>query len=134
MMRDADCQLDLGAFHARDFTMLSKLALVLAVGAALLQAPMAAPVAQCCSHPESNQASFSDGCCAAMACCVISDGTAEKPIMPAPVGNELSAVSAPVCLAILIDFPASPQVARCAKALAVAHSPPPLTLSCIFLI
>jgi hypothetical protein len=114
--------------------MLSKLALVLAVGAALLQAPMSAPTARCCSHPDSHQASFSDVCCAATPCCVISDGTAEKPMTPAPVANELSAVSAPVCLVSLIDFPAGPQVARFAKAQPVAHAPPPLALSCIFLI
>jgi hypothetical protein len=114
--------------------MLSKLALVLAMGAALLQAPMAAPTARCCSHPDSHQASFSDGCCAATACCVISDGTAEQPMTPAPVANELPAFPAPVCLVSLIDFPASPQVARFARAHPVAHAPPPLALSCIFLI
>lgn len=114
--------------------MLSKLALVLAVGAALSQALVAAPVAQCCWRPDSHHASFSDGCCVAMACCVISDGTAEKPITLAPGANELSAISAPVCLVSPIDFPASPQVARFAKAHPVAHSPPPLALLCTYLI
>jgi hypothetical protein len=112
--------------------MLGKLALVCSIGVALLQAPMAAPTARCCSHPDSQQASYSDGCCAAMACCVISDGTAEKPITP--VANELSAFPAPVCLVSLIDFPASPSVARFAKAQPVAHSPPPLALLCTRLI
>ena len=69
-----------------------------------------------------------------MACCVISDGTAEKPITPAPTANVLSVVSAPVCLVSLIDFPASPQLARFAKAPPVAHSPPPLALLCTYLI
>jgi hypothetical protein len=114
--------------------MFGRLALVLSVGAALLQAPNAAPTARCCSHPDSQQTSYSDGCCAAMACCVISDGTAEKPMTPAPAANELSAFPAPVCLVSLIDFPASPQVARFANAPPVAHSPPPLALLCTRLI
>jgi len=53
---------------------------------------------------------------------------------PASAANELSAVSTPVCLVSLIDFPAGPQVSRFAKAQPVAHAPPPLALSCIFLI
>ena len=114
--------------------MLSKLALVLAVGVALFQAPVAAFTTGCCSHPDSHQGSLSDVCCATPACCVISDGTAENPITPAPVANQLLAVSAPVCLVSLIDFPASPQLARFAKAQSVAHAPPPLALNCIFLI
>jgi hypothetical protein len=108
----------------------SRLALVIAVGTVLFHAPSA----RCCSHLDSHQASVSDVCCAATPCCVISDGTAEKPLTPASVANELSAVSAPVCLVSLIDFPAGPQVARFAKAQPVAHAPPPLALSCIFLI
>jgi hypothetical protein len=114
--------------------MLSKLAVVLAVSVVLFQAPVVAFTARCCSHPDSHQTSVSDGCCAAMPCCVISDGTAEKPVTPAPVAHELSAVSAPVCLVSLINFPADPQVARFAKAQPVAHAPPPLALNCIFLI
>jgi len=114
--------------------MLSRLALVIAIGAALFQAPVAAFSARCCSHRDAHQASLSDVCCAATPCCVISDGTVEKAMTPAPVANELSAVSAPVCVVSLIDFPAGPQVARFAKAQPVAHAPPPLALSCIFLI
>lgn len=53
---------------------------------------------------------------------------------PASAANELSAVSTPVCLVSLIDFPLGSQVARFAKAHPVAHAPPPLLLSCIFLI
>lgn len=52
---------------------------------------------------------------------------------PVPVVHELATVSAPVCLVSLIDFPAS-QEARCATARPLAHAPPPLALSCIFLI
>jgi hypothetical protein len=114
--------------------MFSKLAVVFAVSAVLFQAHVAAFTARCCSQPDSHQASVSDVCCAATACCVISDGTAEKPMTPASVANELSAASAPVCLVSLIDFPAGPQVAHFAKAQPVAHAPPPLALSCIFLI
>jgi hypothetical protein len=113
--------------------MLSRLALVIAIGAALFQAPLAAFSARCCSHPDSHQASVSDVCCAATACCVISDGAAEQPITPEPVVHELSAVSTPVCLVSLIDFPAS-QVACFVKAQPIAHAPQPLALSCIFLI
>jgi hypothetical protein len=114
--------------------MLGKLALVCSISAALLQAPIAAPTARCCSHPDSHQASFSDGCCAAMACCVISDGTAEKAMTPAPAANELSAFPTPVCLVSLIDFPTSPHAARFAKAPLVAHSPPSRALLCTYLI
>jgi hypothetical protein len=112
--------------------MLSKL--VLAVGAALSCALVAAPVAQCCSDSGSQQASFSDGCCAEMPCCAISSDSATQPVTPAQVSSQLSVFPAPVCFVSLIDFPASPQVARFAKAQPVAHAPPPLALSCIFLI
>ena len=104
------------------------------IAAALLQAPIAVHAARCCSAHDSHQPSYSDDCCAAMACCVISNDTAEKPITPVPVANELSAVSAPGCLVSLIDFPAGPQLARFAKAQPVAYSPPPLALLCTFLI
>jgi hypothetical protein len=114
--------------------MLSKLALVLAVSVALFQAPVAAFTGRCCSYPGSQEASFSDGSCAAMACCVVSDGTAKKPMTPAPVANELSTFPAPVCLVSLIDLPANPQLVRFAKTPTVAHSPPTPALLCTFLI
>ena len=120
------------------FSMLSRFAIVCSIGAALLQASVAAPTVPCCSHPDSHadshQASLSDGGCGAMTCCVISDRTAEKPITPAPSANELSSFPPPVCLVSPIDFHTSPQVTRVARAHPVAHSPPPLALSCIFLI
>jgi hypothetical protein len=114
--------------------MLSRFALVCSIAAALLQAPIAAPTARCCSDPDSHQASYSDGCCAAMACCVISDGTAEKAITAAPAANELSAFPAPVYLVSLIDFSANSNEVCFTKAQPVAHSPPPLALLCTFLI
>jgi hypothetical protein len=114
--------------------MFGKLALAILVGVAFLQAPIAHSTLRCCANSESHQAALSDGCCAAMACCVISDGTTEQPITPAPLANELSPLAAPVCLVSLIDFPASPETVRFAKAQPVAHSPPPLALLCTFLI
>ena len=114
--------------------MFGKLTLVLAIGAAVLQAPISAPAAPCCSHLESRQASLSDECCAVVACGVISGDTAEQPITPAPASSELSAFPAPVCLVSLIEFPTRPKGARFAKAQPVAHAPPPLALLCTYLI
>ena len=114
--------------------MFSKMVLVLAIGASMLQAPLAAPVARCCSPSDSHQASFADGCCEAMACCIISGASSDKAVTPPAPCNELASFPAPVCLVSLIEFPTNPQGVRLAKAPPVAHSPPPLALLCTYLI
>ena len=115
--------------------MFRRFAIVLLVGIAILQAPLTQATAHCCLHLElQQQASFSDGCCAPLSCCVISNDNTVAPIAPAPLPQELSALPASTCLVSLIDFPAGPQVTRFAGVRPVAHSPPPLAVSCIFLI
>jgi hypothetical protein len=108
--------------------------LVLSIGAAILSAPVAPAAARRCAHPDSLPTSYSDGCCAATPCCVISSESAPQPLTPTPASSDLSVSAAPVCFVSLIDPPASPAQARFAKALPVAHSPPPLALLCSFLI
>lgn len=100
----------------------------------MLQAPLAAAATPCCSAPDSHQVGVSDGCCAEMPCCVISDGSAAKSITPAPVANEVATFLAPVAFVSLIEFPANPVGIRFAKVPPVAHSPPPRALLCTYLI
>src|SRR6266404_2563359 len=105
-------------------SMFGKVALVLLASLAFLQPPIAQSSLPCCSNPGSHQAFLANGCCAAMGCCVISDGSATGPITPAPAAQQLSAFPVP-CLVSLIDFPTSPHQTRFATAPPVAHSPPP---------
>lgn len=114
--------------------MLGRFALVLSISVAVLSAPVAPAATRCCAQPGSLPASYSDGCCAAMACCVISSKSVPLPVTPAPASSELSASPAPACFVSLIDFPICPNETRFAAALPVAHSPPPLALLCSFLI
>ncbi len=114
--------------------MFGKLILVLALCAALLPTPAAVAAPHCCGPAVERQAVVSDGCCAAMVCCVISAGSSHQPASSAPVSAESAALPAPVCLVSLISFPASPDAARWPSALPVAHSPPPLALLCTRLI
>lgn len=114
-------------------SMFGKIALVLLTSLAFLQPPIAQSTLPCCSHPGSHQAFLADGCCAAMGCCAISDGSASRPITLAPAAQQLSAFPAP-CLVSLIDFPISPHQIRFATASPVAHSPTPLALLCTRLI
>jgi hypothetical protein len=72
--------------------MFGKVALVLSVCAAILQLPAALPAPPCCATPDAQHAVLADGCCAAMACCVISDATARQPITPTPVTNNIVAL------------------------------------------
>ena len=114
--------------------MFGKVALVLSVCAAILQPPIALPAPRCCAPPDAQRAVLADGCCAAMACCVISDGTARQPVTSAPAANDVAAAPAPVCLVSLVDFPTVPRGTHFAKAPPAAHSPPPLALLCTRLI
>ncbi|MEO8044847.1 MAG: hypothetical protein ABI674_08060 [Spartobacteria bacterium] len=115
--------------------MFGKVILACLFSIAFLLPPNALPGPKCCANPKSHQVTITDGCCAAMPCCIISgDNAAQLPTMPAPTVGSLASALAPVCLVSLIDFPASAQVARFGPAPPRAHSLPPLALSGIFLI
>jgi len=114
--------------------MVVRLALVLSICAAFVQAPIGAPAAQCCLPDLTQKMALVDGCCAGTACCVISGDPAEQPLTASPATNDVSAFSAPICVVSLIDFQAGQQETHFAKAQPVAHSPPPLALLCTFLI
>ncbi len=113
--------------------MFGKLALALAIGLTLVQAPIPGSAAKCCAEPASHQPSLLDGCCAPTACCVISAAD-ENPVTPASATSQLEAAPAVVSLATPISFPASPRELGFAKAPTVAHSPPPFALLCTRLI
>ncbi len=114
--------------------MFGKLLLALAIGLALVQAPMGAASLPCCAEPASHQASLVDGCCAAMSCCVISGDTARHLPTPAAVASAPADVPVPSQLVSPIVFPNAPSVALRSRPSLVAHSPPPLAVTGIFLI
>ncbi|MEO7166464.1 MAG: hypothetical protein ABI787_11300 [Spartobacteria bacterium] len=113
--------------------MFGKLLLVLALGLALVQAPVNAATLRCCAEP-AHQASLIDGCCAAMSCCVISGDTAQHPSTPTAVASAPATVPAPSQFVSPIVFPTAPRVALQSRPFLVAHSPPPLAVTGIFLI
>jgi hypothetical protein len=116
------------------FGMFGKFALVLSIGATIIQAPINTPAAQCCSPDSPQKEALADGCCAAMNCCVISDGAAAQPITAALASNDINTFPAPICGDSLIDLQPGQQGTHFAIAQPVAHSPPPLALLCTRLI
>ncbi|MGI9172575.1 MAG: hypothetical protein ACR2F0_04605 [Chthoniobacterales bacterium] len=114
--------------------MFGKLLLALAIGLALVQAPVNAANLRCCAEPAAHQASLIDGCCAAMSCCVISSDTAQHPSTPTAVASAPAAVPAPSQFVSPIVFPTAPRVALQSRPFLVAHSPSPLAVTGIFLI
>ncbi len=114
--------------------MFGKFLLTLAIGLALVQAPVNAANLRCCAEPAAHQASLIDGCCAAMSCCVISGDTAQHPSTPTVVASAPATVPAPSQFVSPIVFSTTPHVALQSRPFLVAHSPPPLAVTGIFLI
>ncbi|MDQ3200478.1 MAG: hypothetical protein M3Q46_15060 [Verrucomicrobiota bacterium] len=115
--------------------MFGKLLLALAIGLALVQAAVNAASLGCCPDPAAHQASLVDSCCAAMSCCVISGDTAQHRSTPTTaVASAPATVPPPSQFVSPIVFPTAPRVALPSRPSLVAHSPPPLSVTGIFLI
>jgi hypothetical protein len=115
--------------------MVRNLALMLLTVGLMLAAPLAAVSASCCRPAESQRpVSLSSGCCATMSCCVISSQSTTPPVVPGANAPEFAGVPAPALFVSLLDFPLNRPLARLAHPPQIAHAPPPLAVTGIFLI
>jgi hypothetical protein len=116
--------------------MLGKITVSLAVGLALFAATVRLPAAPCIVANTPSPAACQPGCCANKACCATSHERTGPPVQPLAQssGDQQNVATIPATIVFALPVEVATEPRNLSGTECMAHSPPPLSLTCIRLI
>jgi len=117
--------------------MVSRITVSVAVGLALFAAAVRLPAgATCIVTNTSSEKACQPGCCANKACCATSHERTGPPVQPLAKSpsDQQNVATVPAVIAFALPVQVATESRILSSAECIAHSPPPLALSCICLI